>query len=244
MGIERRGEGGLPKKFVNVFNGKFEIRVDALDKNNPSIIKRTTTTGKELIVDQFEAISGHIEGLEYVKESKVGKRLLLKIASDKLYIIDIPYIGTKNWVSEYARSLLNRLDNIDLDMEVRVAPYSFIPKEKTRKTEGFSITQKGEKVEPIDYELVPRVEKKEGLEPGEIVYDPSEQTKWYHSLMLKQVEKISDYMGGKKSYFSSNEEYPTGGIAGAGMHVDTSNIPVLSVDMPEMEDDFEDDLPF
>ena len=28
MGIERRGEGGLPKKFVNVFNGKFEIRVE------------------------------------------------------------------------------------------------------------------------------------------------------------------------------------------------------------------------
>ena len=251
MGIERRGEGDLPKKYVNIFNGLFEMRAEALDKNNPSIIKRTTTTGKDLIVDQFNAITGHIVGLEYIKESKVGKRLHLKIASDRLYIIDIPYIGAKGWVSEYARSLLARLDNIDLDMEVRIAPYSFIPKDKNRKTEGLSITQGGNKVEIFDWESIPKVDKKDGLEPGEIVYDPSAQTKWYHSYMLKMVDKIEDYMLGRKKDNSmmpgaDKIDYVTGGLAGAGSHVDTSNIPVMGVDEElDPEEEFaDDDLPF
>ena len=247
MGIERRGEGGLRKTYVNIFNGMLEMKAEALDPNNPSIVKRTTSAGKELIVDKFDAITGHIVGLEYIKESKVGKRLQLKIVADKLYIIDMPYIGTKGWVSEYARTLLVRLGNVELDEEVRFAPYSFIPKDKNRKTEGVVLHQNGVKIGPdIDYEDIPKVSKSDGLEPGEVVYDPSSQTKWYHTLMLKLVAKLDDYMLGKPTNNTTlpgtnDIEYPEGGMAGSGQHVDTSNVPVMGM---EDDEEFDDDLPF
>jgi len=244
MGIERGGENGLRKKFVNIFAGTFEMKAEALDKNNPNIIERVTTTGTKLIVDQFPALTGFITGLKYIPDSKVGKRLHLEVTSDMLYVIDIPYIGPKGWVSEYSRTLLARLDNVDLDQEVKLMPYSFIPKDKDRKTSGMVIFQGGEKVTAsIDYEDIPKAEKIEGIDPGSVTFNPMAQTKWYHTLMLKMVDKINDYMLGKPSPKPKDEEYLTGGLAGSGTHVDTSNIPVM--DLPDsIEEEYDDDLPF
>lgn len=245
MGIERNGENGLRKKYVNIFSGTFEMKAEALDKNNPSIVKRTTSTGTELIVDQFDAISGFITALKYIPDSKVGKRLHLEITSDMLYVIDIPYIGPKGWVSDYARTLLARLGNVDLDKEVRIMPYSFIPKDKDRKTSGMVIYQGGEKVGPsINYEEIPEAEKIEGIDPGSVTYNPINQTKWYHALMTKLSDKIADYMLGKPAHKpTKDEDYLTGGLAGSGVHVDTSNVPVMGVD-EEPGEEFDDDLPF
>lgn len=244
MGIERGGENGLRKKYVNIFAGTFEMKAEALDKNNPNIIERVTSTGTKLIVDQFPAITGFITGLKYIPESKVGKRLHLEITSDMLYIIDIPYVGPKGWVSEYARALLVRLDNVDLDQEVKLMPYSFIPKDKDRKTTGMVIFQGAEKVGPsINYEDIPQAEKIEGIDPGSVTYNPINQTKWYHTLMLKLVDKIADYMLGKPSPKAKESDFLTGGMAGSGLHADTSNIPVM--DLPDnIEEEFDDDLPF
>ena len=251
MGAERTSQNGQFKRYVNVFKGKFEMRAEALDSEKPWIVERTTKNGTKLVVDQFEALSGDLVWVDYVPESKVGKRLHIKISEGKqLFVVDIPYISEKGWVSTYAQQLLLKLGNIDLDKEIKLIPYSFIPKGEERNKEGWTIWQSNEKIGMFeDVTAIPKSTVKEAFD-GSKTYDPMDQTKYYHELMKKWSVTLQEFMSGKTTSQSNLEsmakdidyESQVGMKSG---EEDMSKVPVYEPGTLDFDDEeTDDDLPF
>lgn len=237
MSTGRFNESTLERVYVSVKDGKFEFKAKSLDPKKPWIVERETKDGKKFILETCDWIEGFITKVVYVPDSKIGKRVNIHLTSDKLYIIDLPHVSQKGWMSPYAAHFLVRFGNINLDEQVRFVPYDFVSKGDGKRHVGMSISQNGEKVERgIPFDEVPAAAEKKAFD-GTKTYDPTEQTAFYHELLLNVASTVDKYMSGKD--FASKEAFP--GLNGG--EEDFESLPVEE-DVPNFEDDSDDDLPF
>lgn len=131
------------KIFFNIHQNMFVRRVTEITEG---AVKRTTQpkTGqpKDIWELQFKDLSGRLKSIE-VKETDFGKKYELTIEDvGEVYVLQV---GVE---SGYGDTLISKIVGINPDHDIRLVPYSFIPKDSTKKKEGLNIYQGDVKIEP------------------------------------------------------------------------------------------------
>lgn len=133
------------RTFVSIIGGKFAIRAD---ENTPNARKRhSEKLGKDVWEVVHETFTGRIKSLE-IRSSEFGDQLsILMDDVGDLYEFQIPT------ESRYFTSFCDRIENVNINDDVKLAPYSFDDKEKKnshgnpKKVTGINIFQNGKKIE-------------------------------------------------------------------------------------------------
>lgn len=228
MGLTKRERG----VYLNVSAGKLRQKSDS---NDPEAEKRSginpsTNEPFEVWERVYDSITGYIKTID-LRKTDFGTQYVVRIVDGlEHYNINISY-DTK-----YARSLIERLMNVDFTKEVQLTPYSF--KKGKNNFTGISVSQDGEKVQSFfrEYDAegnmkgfingYPHLEfTEEGYDDDDYKAISIQQNKFLKRVMLEKImpklegieEKVEDF---------EDEEPPPPSIE----------------DAPEVEPD--DDLPF
>lgn len=86
----------------------------------------------------YESLTGNITN-GYFNKGLFGENLILEIDNDGAVSIPVK--------SRFAETFMNMLPNIELNKPVVLKTYSYIPKGKTEKSKGISVTQDGVKIQ-------------------------------------------------------------------------------------------------
>lgn len=203
MGLEDRNKG-LGVTFVSITReGKFEIKVDS---KTPGAFERDKKDGTKVWVKTHDTLSGFLTKVEYVKakdSNNMGTRLKVTITDDKNYVIDMGFSAANDRIFSYPMHIVTKLLNIDLDKEVILAPYSFLPKDEKYKKEGITIYQdKMDKDHVVkscieNFEDIPKGVKIEGVTEEDVKWSYTAQLKYFYAMLLEGIKKVKDYMEGK-----------------------------------------------
>lgn len=113
------------------------------DENDPNAIKRTIELKEGGTKDVYEIVKKGIEGrIDSLKidDGNYGRTLVVGVDDgfDKFFL-NVP------WESSYCRTLLEKINAIDLSKDVTLIPYSFKGSDGKTKT-GISVYQSKEKI--------------------------------------------------------------------------------------------------
>ena len=112
------------------------------DENDPLATKRTVKlkdgTEKEMWEQVNKGVSGIITDLQ-INDGKFGRQLILTVKDVEMFAI------TMGWESPYARTLLEKIQGVDLTKQVSIIPYDFAAKDG-RNPRGISLYQEDKKI--------------------------------------------------------------------------------------------------
>jgi len=122
--------------FYNVAAGAIRKKVDQETEGAKARKYIHPKTKKEEVTYElvYPALSGQLTNAK-INKSQIGTQLMLFIEDG-----DQKFILTMGIKSRYAKDFLKKAMNIDLGRVVRIAPFDFIPKDKTKSKIGLSIT--------------------------------------------------------------------------------------------------------
>ena len=126
------------KIYLNIVGGKFAERVT---KDTQGAVKRFSEKKQADVWEILnEKTSGMITKME-IEKGDFGKQLVVTMKDmDETFLITIPVD------SKYFDSFCAKIGNADLSKMIELAPYSFIPKNETRKKMGMNLYQEGNKL--------------------------------------------------------------------------------------------------
>jgi len=126
------------KRYFNVSGYNFTQR---LKEKVPGSIEKINKSGEPYYELLFKDVTGYIGSITE-KEDDFGKKYLVELYDENETVV----IQLRQ-ESEYADTLISKLPNIDLQLPVTLAPYSFIPKDNLNsKKEGITVTQNDIKI--------------------------------------------------------------------------------------------------
>lgn len=180
------------RTFVSIINGKFAIRAD---EDTPNARKRhSEKLGKDVWEIIHETFTGRLKALE-IKSTEFGDQLsILMDDVGDLYEFQIPT------ESRYFTSFCDRIENVNLNEELKLAPYSFEDKEKknskggAKKVSGINIYQNGKKVEKY-YSKEHNGDKptlKEGYKDADLKIFFIQQEQFFKELIAVVNDRIPD----------------------------------------------------
>ena len=135
MGLTKSEKGS--KTYLTIINGKFAQKVTA---DTPNAVARENKN-KQLIHELlYDALEGQITGLK-MEDSDFGRQLIVEVQSgiDK-FNLTIPM------ESKYFDNFCYKINGINFNDEVKIAPYSFDPNDGKGKKTGINFYQNGNKI--------------------------------------------------------------------------------------------------
>ena len=134
----RTDNDSTKKIYLNIVSGKIAERVTA---ETPNAIKRYSEKKQ---ADVYEILNDNLTGT--IAEMKIdsgdyGKQLLITIKDmGEKYILTLPV------ESKFFDSFCSKIMGVDLSKEIKITPYSFMPKDSDKKKTGINIYQNDEKL--------------------------------------------------------------------------------------------------
>jgi len=171
------------KRFVNVIDGKFTIRVP---DGTEGAVKRELTNGEnkgKMVSElQYTRLTGMITKILF-ETSKYGERIIIVVSDDIDYFFQIP------WNSSIKNSIITRLPNVDFNKEVTFS--SFLDKEK--KINVVLIYQNDELVASAYTKENPNgmPEAKKTTVRGVEKWDFSEVEEFLYNVLMEQSKRVS-----------------------------------------------------
>ena len=140
--------GATPNTNTTEKKQYFSIHGDSFTKkaqpNEEGAVMRTYLNDDKIEVNvweyKFKDLSGVITKIE-TKTLPFGDQYQIT-----LHDMGEDFVAQIQADSNFAETLIKRFPNIDFKEPVKLVPYSFIPKEETRKKEGINVFQSGEKL--------------------------------------------------------------------------------------------------
>lgn len=193
MGFTKRG--GFAK-FVKVMDGNFVLEVKKGTEGAEKRIKQKGEHAGEPIWElRFQGYEGYLVGAK-IRETKFGDQLclLMNDPSNEDYpvvTIEVPADG------RHAKMFFIRMENIDLEKPINLAPWKMEKKDKETKKvikgefiHGWTLYQDDEKIDPaIEPDDVPEPSKEK--KGGKIKWDFSEQNEFFH-------DKFQEWINGSE----------------------------------------------
>lgn len=135
MGLSVSEKGS--KTYLSIINGKLAQKVPAGTPNAVSRENKNKQIINELL---YDTLDGVITGLR-MKDSDFGRELVVEIQSgiDK-FTLNIPM------ESKYFDTFCYKINSVNLNNEVKIAPYSFDPNDGKGKKTGINFYQNGVKL--------------------------------------------------------------------------------------------------
>ncbi len=94
----------------------------------------------------YESVSGKITDMSFM-DTDYGTLLQVELTDGDEFLKSEPEVLSMSTSSDFAKDFMKKLPNMDLEKEIEVRPFSFIPEGKTNPIKGITIKQDGEKVE-------------------------------------------------------------------------------------------------
>ena len=182
------------KVYVSIVGGKFAQKVKS---TTDGAVKRYSDKGKKDVYEiLYQDLSGRIRMLK-IEKTDYGKQLaiLLDDVGEETQI-SIPVD------SKYFDNFCSKIQNADLSKEIKLAPYSFMPKDKQTKMTGINIYQSGEKLGYYYSKENPMGKPfpaKEGMDEDEWKMFKLQERAFFQKMIEELAKKIS-------SKASSNEQ--------------------------------------
>jgi hypothetical protein len=136
--MSREERGGNEKQYYQVYDGSFRTRVS---EDFPDAIRRINKNGKEVFEKEVRALFGFIENIYLEQSVDYGEKIVLELDRNEDGKIPVLSFGIE---SKDGRDILRKLPNIDLEKEIRISAYRFIPEGEKDETSGISIFQQDE----------------------------------------------------------------------------------------------------
>lgn len=135
------------KTFVNIINGKLTVKTD---KENALAVARKNKKEETVYEIHHDKLTGTIQSMT-INKNDFGKQLEIEISDvEAKFLLTIPV------ESKYFDSFAAKIGNVNLSVEVTIAPYSFQPKDSDTKRTGINLYQDGNKVEYFFSETNPQ----------------------------------------------------------------------------------------
>lgn len=162
------------KNYFNIVEGKLTIRVP---EGTPNAITRTNKIGKVVHEVKHDSFTGKIDSIT-TSDSPYGKNweIDFKAHDESIWTLQLGYS------SSFAKALLKKLPNIDLDQEVTISPFS--GEIDNKKISTITVYQNGIKVEPFYNKETPN-----GLPQMELITVKGVET-WDDTKQLKFLEEM------------------------------------------------------
>lgn len=174
----------------------------------PDLIERTNKNGEKVYEVHQDYITGRIVSCEIKVDEEYGDKLMIMFNTrGTKTLVQVPFD------SAYGRGFLNKMLNIDVSKDVRLAPYEFLdrsatatgdPKKDTKR--GISIEQNGIKVAPLYTKENPNglPELKQVTLNNKPVWDSGDQLRFYATELFKFQRALKE-----NPVITSNEEPDT-----------------------------------
>jgi hypothetical protein len=101
------------------------------------------TTGSK-IEKIYESVSGKITDIKFA-DTEFGTLLQVTLTDPDEFLKAEPEVLSMNTSTDFAKDFMKKLPNIDLEKEVTVRPFNFIPEGKTTSLKGLTVIQDVEK---------------------------------------------------------------------------------------------------
>lgn len=137
MSREQKG-GGSNRQFYQTFSGSFRTKVT---EDHPEAVKRINKNGKQVIEREVRALFGFIKNIYFETSADYGESIKIELDENDEGKIPVLSFGVE---SKDGRDFLRKLPNINLDKEVRISAYRFIPEGQKEEISGITIDQQGE----------------------------------------------------------------------------------------------------
>lgn len=162
------------KNYFNIVEGKLTIRVP---EGTPNALTRVNKIGKTVHEVKHDSFTGKIASIT-TSVSPYGKNweIDFKANDESIWTLQLGYS------SSFAKALLKKLPNINLDQEVTVSPFS--GEIDNKKISTITVYQNGTKVEPFYNKENPN-----GLPQMELITVKGVET-WDDTKQLKFLEEM------------------------------------------------------
>ena len=109
------------------------------------------TTGSK-VEKIYESVSGKITDIKFA-DTEFGTLLQVTLTDPDEFLKAEPEVLSMNTSTDFAKDFMKKLPNIDLEKEVTVRPFNFIPEGKTASLKGLTVIQDGKKVDKAFYDV-------------------------------------------------------------------------------------------
>lgn len=183
MALEKNSSGGI---YLSIADGKI---VRSYKEAKPGITTtRTTKTGKLVHEEKYDSITGQLTALK-THENDYGKQWHLHFTDgEDSYIVTMPYS------SRYSTSFLKALPNIDLNLEVKLMPWSMVDKnDPSKKVTGITLYQVGEKIPPAYTKDNPNglPQMKQVKVKGQMTWDDSDMMEFLEAMAMAKFTSVA-----------------------------------------------------
>lgn len=126
------------KIYLQIIAGKFAQKVE---KGTPGAVERENKK-KEIVYELLNSeLTAKVKEMT-IKKNEFGEQLEITMEEvGEFYVVTIPV------ESKYFDSFASKIGNVDLSKEIKIAPYSFSPKDGGSKKTGINIFQDGKKLD-------------------------------------------------------------------------------------------------
>lgn len=136
MSREEQGRSSN-KVYYSVVGGTFRRRVS---ETTAGAIARINKNDKQVFELEVPALVGKIEAIAF-EDSDYGKQIKITLDANEHGMHPVLTFGVE---SKDGRDILRKLPAINLEQEVRIAPFSFTPEGETEKRTGITVSQPDE----------------------------------------------------------------------------------------------------
>lgn len=171
--------------YFSCMDGAFVQRVDEGTEDSKP---RTLDSGKVVHEVKYKAVDGFITKCYSYEHDEYGHRFVIQISDDRNYVIEVPLS------SGWAKSFLNKAENIHYGKPVELKPYSIEDKETKKIRHFITPYQEGEKVESVYTKENPG--KLPGMKKtklkGKETWDDSDQIGYYLNTIIPAIQEEID----------------------------------------------------
>lgn len=132
------------KNFVSIVDGKFWMNATEADSGKPNFERRvrgprSPKAGEEVIGLTYNQYDGLLTGIA-ITDGTYGREMHLEFDHENMVQISLK--------SGFAETFMKALPNVELDKTLYLKTYKFQPKDKDKPSIGWTISQRGKKLEP------------------------------------------------------------------------------------------------
>lgn len=200
-----------PWKNIKVKSGTFYVSSKEPLDGYKEVKYTDKKTKQEITVyhREFNDLQGVLKRVS-IDDSKFGKQLRIFVESDDYKnVLEVPLRSPFGDITEYVRSVVQVLGNMEYDKEYRIFVNRKFKDSKDRPYKNFVFLEEDDKpitwaIHPNDFPSAVRQENK----LGEVDYDRTERNDFIIEELLKQLERLNGKEETKQPSSSKKKEEP------------------------------------
>lgn len=124
--------------FLHITYGKLRFKTN---ENDSQAVSRENSKGNTVWERVFDFVSGKVTSIFYKEDEKYGNsfEVTLKDGEEKYQI-------SFSEGDNYCNDFFSKLPNVDLNREIKIAPYDFLDKSKNKQRRGITLWQDDVKI--------------------------------------------------------------------------------------------------